>query len=307
MSAKRRQPCIMCTIMEGDLGNEFRKYIIEHSPSCETNLPQSVKKFREFCETRMPVWVLTVAHHVSLTWARWIQPTHSHRISLRHISILLSHLRFGLPGDCIPSDFTPNPSSPPFMPRATPTSSSSIWSSEYYLARSANRDTQSYADLRQSAVTYAFLHPNIFLSALFWNTVSRCFSLQVRDQVPHPYKATGKITVIYVSILIYLYSNGKTKGSGRNGRAALPQFNLLLISTCMQFWFAGALSKYMNFACIFSCFSICLHVVICPAFCSQDIIAHSAFSAFAYRPHSLQATSKASVFLIIVSFLLSNK
>jgi hypothetical protein len=41
--------------MEGDLVNEFRKDTIERSPSCETNCPQTVKKFRELYETRMSI------------------------------------------------------------------------------------------------------------------------------------------------------------------------------------------------------------------------------------------------------------
>jgi hypothetical protein len=42
-----------------------------------------------------------------------------------------------------------------------------------------------------------FLHsplvPDILLSALFSNTLTLCLSLNVRDEVPHPYKTTGKI------------------------------------------------------------------------------------------------------------------
>jgi polysaccharide pyruvyl transferase WcaK-like protein len=35
--------------------------------------------------------------------------------------------------------------------------------------------------------------PNILLSTLFSNTLSLCSSLNVRDQVSHPYRTTGKI------------------------------------------------------------------------------------------------------------------
>jgi len=47
---------------------------------------QLVKKFPTFYGTR----------HWSLSWARWIQSTTSHNISLRYILILSSHLRQGL-------------------------------------------------------------------------------------------------------------------------------------------------------------------------------------------------------------------
>jgi hypothetical protein len=40
--------------------------------------------------------------------------------------------------------------------------------------------------------------PNILLITLFSNTLSLCSSLNVRDQVTHPYRTTGKIIVLYI-------------------------------------------------------------------------------------------------------------
>jgi hypothetical protein len=48
-----------------------------------------------------------------------------------------------------------------------------------------------------SPVTSSFFGPNILLSTLFSNTLSLCFSLNVSDQVSHPYRTTGKIMVFY--------------------------------------------------------------------------------------------------------------
>jgi hypothetical protein len=42
-------------------------------------------------------------------------------------------------------------------------------------------------------VTSSLYGPNILLSTLFSNTLSLCFSLNVRDQVSHPYKSEGKL------------------------------------------------------------------------------------------------------------------
>jgi hypothetical protein len=39
---------------------------------------------------------------------------------------------------------------------------------------------------------------NILLSTLFSDTLSLCSSLSVRDQVSHPYRTTGKITVLCI-------------------------------------------------------------------------------------------------------------
>jgi hypothetical protein len=48
------------------------------------------------------------------------------------------------------------------------------------------------------------LGPNILLSTLFSNTLSLCSSLNVRDQVSHPYRTIGIIIFLY--ILIFKYS-----------------------------------------------------------------------------------------------------
>jgi hypothetical protein len=51
-----------------------------------------------------------------------------------------------------------------------------------------------------SPVTSSLLGPNILLGTLYTNTLSLCSSLNVNDQVSHPYKTTGKIIVLYFLI-----------------------------------------------------------------------------------------------------------
>ena len=48
-----------------------------------------------------------------------------------------------------------------------------------------------------SPVTSSLLRPNILLSALVLNTLSLCSSLNVNDQVSHPYKTRYKIIILY--------------------------------------------------------------------------------------------------------------
>jgi hypothetical protein len=45
-------------------------------------------------------------------------------------------------------------------------------------------------NFHNSPVTSSLLGPNSLLSTLFSNTLSPCSSLNVRDQVSHPYKTT---------------------------------------------------------------------------------------------------------------------
>ena len=62
--------------------------------------------------------------------------------------------------------------------------------------------SSSLCNFPHSPVTPSHLDPNILLNTLFSNTLSLCSSLNVSDQVSHPYKTTGKIIVLYVRYTI---------------------------------------------------------------------------------------------------------
>jgi hypothetical protein len=55
-------------------------------------------------------------------------------------------------------------------------------------------------------ITSSLFGPNILLGKLFSDTLSLCSSLNVRDQVSHPYRTTGKTTVLYILILKFFDS-----------------------------------------------------------------------------------------------------
>ena len=61
--------------------------------------------------------------------------------------------------------------------------------------------SSSLCNLLYSPVTSSLLGPNILLNTIFSNTLSFLSSRSVNDQVSHPYKTTGKITVLYILIL----------------------------------------------------------------------------------------------------------
>jgi hypothetical protein len=59
--------------------------------------------------------------------------------------------------------------------------------------------SSSLCSLFHSPVTSSLLGPNILLNTMFSNTLSFPCSRNISDQVPHPYKRTGKIVVLYIS------------------------------------------------------------------------------------------------------------
>ena len=126
-------------------------------------------------------------------------------MSQRCISILILsyHIRLGLPSDlCSPGSFTktqyirlPSP-----IRTTCPVSLILILTTR----KISGKEKKSLCCLLRSSVISAALDPNIFLSILFSNTPSPCFSHSVRDQVSHPYKITGKIIVLifYYNLVI---------------------------------------------------------------------------------------------------------
>ena len=55
------------------------------------------------------------------------------------------------------------------------------------------------------------LRPKCLLSTLFWKTLSLRSSLNVSDQVSHPYKTTDKIIVLYILIFTSLQRKQEDK------------------------------------------------------------------------------------------------
>jgi len=71
--------------------------------------------------------------------------------------------------------------------------------------------SSSLCSFLHSPVTSSPLGPNFLLNTLFSNTLSLCSSLNVSDQVSHPFKTTGKIIVPYILIFKFLDSKLEDK------------------------------------------------------------------------------------------------
>ena len=96
-----------------------------------------------------------------------------------------------------------------------------------------------------SPVTSSLLGPNILLNTLFSYTLSLRSSLNLSDQVPHPFRITGKITVLYILIFKFLDSKLEDK------RFCTLRFNYFLNKNndlqnkTVLFWHGFGLTDYV--------------------------------------------------------------
>jgi hypothetical protein len=124
------------------------------------------------------------------------------------ILILTSHLHLGLPSSPVPSGFPtkirvyipllfhvchmPWLSHPPLFDR-----SNDNWRRVHVLY------SPPLCSFLKALIILSLFGPNISLSTLFRSTLSLCSSLNIRDQVSHPYRTTGKIKVLYILIFAF--------------------------------------------------------------------------------------------------------
>ena len=133
--------------------------------------------------------------HLSMSWGRSTQSLPP------SILIIFCHLRLGLPTKILYAFLlSPILATCPGNLSLLDLNARMIFIEEY------RAWSFSLCSLLHSPVTLYLLHPNILLSTLFSKTLSLHSSFSMNDQVSHPYKATGNLTVLYILIFTLLDS-----------------------------------------------------------------------------------------------------
>ena len=108
--------------------------------------------------------------------------------------------------------------------------------------------SSSLCSFLHSPVTSSLLGPYILLSTLFSNTLTLRSSINVNDQVSRPYKATGKIIVLYILFFKFLDSKLEHKRFCNSKHS--------LTSICSYTYIYIYIYIYITVKMYFSCFCV---------------------------------------------------
>jgi hypothetical protein len=156
--------------------------------------------------------------------------------------------------------------------------------------------SSSLSSFVQRPATFFVLGPYVLLSTLFSDTGSRCFSLMWNTRFHSHTKQR-------VKLLFYIFYSFKFLEMRRKDNRfwtkwySAPEFNLLLISSWMQF---EVVPMYLTFARFSKDLLAVVRLWFSPVFWWRDITIYLVLSVFISSPISLLASNRTSVFFFTV-------
>ena len=120
----------------------------------------------------------------------------------------------------------------------------------------------------QPRISFSLFGPNSFLCSLSSNIFSPCLSLNVTDRVSKPNKT--KRANLWFCPLKFLHFQRANRNIGRcwtKWQQAVPEFKLLLISSCLQFSIVNVILKYLKFATFSMDLLVTFMLQSCPQIC----------------------------------------
>jgi len=283
-------------------------YSIEQNPSWEANQFSASQEIPPIlCNQKVHYREFTRVCHLSLFWARSIQYMPQIPCLKFHLNIILP----SMPGFSTWSLSIWFPHQTQYAPLLSPICTACpahpillglvtwiIFGEEYRSLSS------SFCSFNHSPVTSSSSGPNILLTTPFSNTLSLHSSPNFSGQVSHPNKTTGKIVVMY-NLYIFGWLTGRPKILHPT-IARIPDFDLLLLSSWIEFWFIRFVLKYLNCSTLSKELLSTFIVWLCPAFWSWNMTTYLISSEITASPISLLATTKAFVLSFVVCMLLPN-
>jgi hypothetical protein len=135
---------------------------------------------------------------------------------------------------------------PPFVLHTLPISAPWVDHSSYTWSRVQVTKLLIIQFSPASPVTSLLFGPNTLLSTLFSNSLSLCDSLNVRDQVSHPYRTTDKIRVLYISIFMFFNNRQEDIKVLDWMVTSINQIQSPLNSFLIKFWFFTVVPQYLK-------------------------------------------------------------
>jgi len=117
-----------------------------------------------------------------------------------------------------------------------------------------------------TSLSFSLLNPKTVPTTLFHNTVSICFSRNVRDIISKPHKTQAKLLSRIFRILRCKAENRTTKYSGLNINKHSPTIVFVIIYSCAQFLVVSVFPKLSKFATFSQDLLSILMLGFCPAF-----------------------------------------